>query len=53
MRSASDVRFCRVFNRLLAAFAVCRTAADLAANLTAGEIRRVHVRVGQTVGHGF
>src|SRR5262249_15777555 len=25
---------------------------DLAANLTAAEVRRVHVRIGQTVAHG-
>jgi hypothetical protein len=32
---------------------VPRAPLNVAANLTAGEIRRVHVRVGQTVTHGF
>ena len=41
------------FRRSLAASTVSRTTADLATNLTAAEVRGVHVRVGQTVAHDF
>ena len=41
------------FRRLLASVTVPPAPLNVAANLTAAEIRRVHVRVGQTVAHGF
>ena len=41
------------FRRSFAAFIVTEAATNLTANLTAGEIRHVHVRIGQTFAHGF
>ena len=41
------------FRRLLATSAVPRAPTNRTANLTAAEVRCVHVRVGQTVAQGF
>jgi hypothetical protein len=41
------------FRRSLTTLTVSRASTYVAADLTPGEIRSVHVRVGQTAAHGF